>query len=83
MKSGEPVTSTGSIPASRFASINLDRARIQMADQDALAIFLAEREQPVARDALERLEQHGVQQPAIALLGDVQAAARARRMPSR
>ena len=50
-----------------------DRARKQMADQDALAIFLAEREQPVARDALERLEQHGVQQSPIALLGDVQA----------
>ena len=36
-----------------------DRARKKMADQDALAIFLAQRKQPVARDALERLEQDG------------------------
>ena len=57
-------------------AIRLDqfhRARKKMADEDALAIFLAEREQAVARDALERLEQHGVQQTAVALLRDVQA----------
>ena len=51
----------------------LDRARKKMADQDALAIFLAQREQPVARDALEGLEQRDVQQPPIALLREVQA----------
>src|SRR5580704_9051624 len=49
-----------------------DRARKQVADEDAIAIFLAEREQAIARDALERLEQDGVQQAAIALLGDIQ-----------
>ena len=73
MKSGDPVTSTGSIPASRFASINSTARGNKMADENALAIFLAERKQPVARDALERLEQHRVQQPPVALLRDVQA----------
>ena len=43
-----------------------------MADEDAIAIFLAEREQAVARDALEYLEQDDVQQAAVALLGDIQ-----------
>src|SRR5271154_1723909 len=47
-------------------------ARKQVANEDAIAIFLAEREQAVARYALERFEQDGVQQAAVALLGDIQ-----------
>src|SRR5271163_5150426 len=47
-------------------------ARKQVADEDAIAIFLAEREKAVARYALERFEQDGVQQAAVALLGDIQ-----------
>src|ERR1700674_223051 len=51
----------------------LGRARIKMAHQDALAIFLAQREQPIARDALEDREHRNVEQPPILLFREVEA----------
>ena len=44
-----------------------------MAHQDALAIFLAQREQPIARDALEDREHRDVEQPPILLFRQIEA----------